>query len=83
MTKRTELPMTKTEKTAMGADGGEQSGESKQNYRFVKIEPNIKSIDLSLLIQDMITQKVMCLSVHWGLRWRQEKWVCFKFQDTV
>lgn len=55
-TKRVELPMAKTEKTAVEADWGEQSRGSIWNYRFVKIGSNIKSIDLSLLIQDMITQ---------------------------
>lgn len=43
--------MTKTEKTATEADGGEWSRESIWNYRFVKIEPNIKSIHVSLLTQ--------------------------------
>lgn len=51
--------MAKIEKTAVEADQGEQSRGPIWNYRFVKIGTNIKSIDLPLLIQDMITQQVM------------------------
>lgn len=51
--------MTQIEKTALKAGRREQSGESVWNYRFNKTRPNFKSIDVSLLIRDIITQKAI------------------------